>query len=54
MRQGKFAHIDGMTKERRPGTLQVQRFYTRRWLVAVAKELGVTPDFSEIDRASDA
>jgi hypothetical protein len=49
VRQGKFDHIEGMTRGRRPGTFQEQRLFTRRWVVAVAKELGVIPDFSEID-----
>jgi hypothetical protein len=49
IRQGKFDHIAGMTRERRPGTFQERRLFTREWIDAVAKELRVEPDFSAIE-----
>jgi hypothetical protein len=50
IRQGKFDHIKGMTRARRPGTFQEERLFTRKWIEAVARELNVQPDFSKIER----
>jgi predicted site-specific integrase-resolvase len=50
VRQGKFSHIEGMTRERRPGSFQEQRLFTRAWVEAVAKELNVEPDFSGVEQ----
>ncbi|HZT97780.1 MAG TPA: helix-turn-helix domain-containing protein [Chloroflexota bacterium] len=49
IRQGKFEHLEGMSNERRPGTFQDQRRFTRAWVEAAAKELQVDPDFSKLE-----
>ena len=43
IREGKFAHIDGMDWDRRPG-FQQQRVYSADWIRSVADELGITAD----------
>jgi hypothetical protein len=50
LRDGRFDHIDGLTMTR--VGLQETRCFSRKWIVAVAKEIGITPDFSALEDES--
>jgi hypothetical protein len=49
IREGKFEHIDGMTWERRSGSFQNHRLFTKEWVLAVAALLETEPDFSLLE-----
>ena len=50
LREGRFDHIEGLTMTR--VGLQEMRCFSLKWIIAVAPEIGINPDFSSIEDGS--
>lgn len=52
VRNGNFAHVAGCRFEALPGQIMKQHLYEKQWVVAVAAELKVTPDFTVLEEVT--